>query len=173
MKSSLAQQLSCCTCQGGAESADGSWGISYCWWWNHSLDPPWGYHVGLCSDVGRRMRCTAPQHCRKAWGKQLTGTEQHSTQCSVWNSHKCPANTANKLKVKATIEVWVHAKGPSHCVSCESSTALWLFKQWTALLQTINCRKVWGKQPTGTEEAPLSLFGMKFTRVPGKNTATD
>jgi hypothetical protein len=55
-------------------------------------------------------------------------------------------------EVKATIEVWVHAKGPSCCVSCESSTALQLFEQWTALLQTINCRKVWGKQPTGTEQ---------------------
>jgi hypothetical protein len=61
MKSSLAQQLSCCTCRGGAESADGSWGIGYCRWWNCSLDPPWGYHVGLRSDIGRHMRCTAPQ----------------------------------------------------------------------------------------------------------------
>jgi hypothetical protein len=33
-----------------------------------------------------------------------------------------------------------------------SSTALKLFKQLTALLQTINCRKAWGKQPTGTEQ---------------------
>jgi hypothetical protein len=32
-------------------------------------------------------------------------------------------------EVKATIEVWVHAKAPSHCLSCKSSTALWLFKQ--------------------------------------------
>ncbi len=32
MKSSLAQQLSCCTCLGGGESADGSWGIGYCRW---------------------------------------------------------------------------------------------------------------------------------------------
>jgi hypothetical protein len=36
--------------------------------------------------------------CRKVWGKQPTGTEQGSTQCSVWNSRKCPANTAGKLK---------------------------------------------------------------------------
>ncbi len=61
MKLSWAQQLSCCTCQGGAESADGFWGISCCQWWNHSLDPPWGYHVGLHSDIGRHMRCNAPQ----------------------------------------------------------------------------------------------------------------
>jgi hypothetical protein len=32
------------------------------------------------------------------WGKQPTGTEQRSTHCLVWNSHKCPANTASKLK---------------------------------------------------------------------------
>jgi hypothetical protein len=46
----------------------------------------------------------------------------------------------------------MHAKAPSRHISCESSTALQLFKQWTALLQTIDCRKVWGKQPTGTEQ---------------------
>jgi hypothetical protein len=51
-----------------------------------------------------------------------------------------------------TIEVWVRAKAPSRHVSCESSTTLWLFKQWTAILQTIDCRKAWGKQPTGTEQ---------------------
>jgi hypothetical protein len=32
-------------------------------------------------------------------------------------------------EVKATIEVWVHAKAPSRCVSRESSAALQLFKQ--------------------------------------------
>jgi hypothetical protein len=37
------------------------WGISCCQWWNHSLDPPWDYHVGLHSDVGRHLRCNAPQ----------------------------------------------------------------------------------------------------------------
>jgi hypothetical protein len=33
-------------------------------------------------------------NCRKAWGKQPTGTEQGSHHCLVLNSHKCPANTA-------------------------------------------------------------------------------
>jgi hypothetical protein len=47
-------------------------------------------------------------------------------------------------EVKATIEVWVRAKVPSRRVSHESSTALRLFKQLTALLQTIDCRKAWG-----------------------------
>jgi hypothetical protein len=55
-------------------------------------------------------------------------------------------------EVKVTIKVWVRAKAPSRRISCESSTALKLLKQLTALLQTINCRKVWGKQPTGTEQ---------------------
>jgi hypothetical protein len=32
-------------------------------------------------------------------------------------------------EVKATIKVWVRAKAPSRLVSCESSAALWLFKQ--------------------------------------------
>jgi hypothetical protein len=32
-------------------------------------------------------------------------------------------------EVKATIEVWVCAKAPSRCLSCESSAALRLFKQ--------------------------------------------
>jgi hypothetical protein len=32
-------------------------------------------------------------------------------------------------EVQATIKVWVHVKVPSCHVSCESSAALWLFKQ--------------------------------------------
>jgi hypothetical protein len=55
-------------------------------------------------------------------------------------------------EVQARIEVWVHAKAPSRRVSCKSSAALQLFKQSTALLQTIDCRKAWGKQLTGTEQ---------------------
>jgi hypothetical protein len=46
----------------------------------------------------------------------------------------------------------MRAKAPSCYLSCKSSTTLKLFKQLTALLQTINCRKAWGKQPTGTEQ---------------------
>jgi hypothetical protein len=45
-----------------------------------------------------------------------------------------------------------NVKAPSCCLSCESSAALQLFKESTAFLQTIDCRKVWGKQPTGTEQ---------------------
>jgi hypothetical protein len=53
----------------------------------------------------------------------------------------------------------VHVKAPSHHLSCESSATLKLFKQLTALLLTINCRKAWGKQPTGTEQkAPLTVW---------------
>jgi hypothetical protein len=45
-----------------------------------------------------------------------------------------------------------NVKAPSHRLSCESSVTLQLFKESSALLQTIDCRKVWGKQPTGTEQ---------------------
>jgi hypothetical protein len=40
--------------------------------------------------------CLQTVDCRKVWGKQPTGTEHGSTHCSVWNSNKCPANTATK-----------------------------------------------------------------------------
>jgi hypothetical protein len=62
-----------------------------------------------------------------------------------------PSQYSKQIKeVQTRSEVWVHVKAPSHCVSCKSSIALQLFKESTALLQTIDCRKVWGKQPTGT-----------------------
>jgi hypothetical protein len=63
-------------------------------------------------------------------------------------------------EVQAKNEVWVHAKAPSCHQSCESSATLQFFKQLTALLQTIDCRKAWGKQPTGTEQGsaiPLTV----------------
>jgi hypothetical protein len=46
----------------------------------------------------------------------------------------------------------VHVKVPSHHLFCESSATLQLFKQSTALLQTVECRKAWVKQTTGTEQ---------------------
>jgi hypothetical protein len=45
-----------------------------------------------------------------------------------------------------------NVKAPSCHLSCETSAALQLFKELTALLQIIDCRKVWCKQPTGTEQ---------------------
>jgi hypothetical protein len=47
-----------------------------------------------------------------------------------------------------------NVKAPSCHLSCKSSAALQLFKESesTALLQTIDCRKVWGKQLTATEQ---------------------
>jgi hypothetical protein len=45
-----------------------------------------------------------------------------------------------------------NVKVPSRHLSCENSATLQLFKELAALLQTIDCRKVWGKQPTGTEQ---------------------
>jgi hypothetical protein len=44
-----------------------------------------------------------------------------------------------------------NVKVPSCHLSCESSATLQLIKESTALLQTIDCRKVWGKQLMGTE----------------------
>jgi hypothetical protein len=64
-----------------------------------------------------------------------------------------PSQYSNQIgEVQVRNEVWVHAKVPSHHQSCKSSATLQLFKQLTALLQNINCRKAWGKQPTGTEQ---------------------
>jgi hypothetical protein len=41
-----------------------------------------------------------------------------------------PSQYSKQIKeVQATIEVWVHAKAPSHRISCESSAALQLFNQ--------------------------------------------
>jgi hypothetical protein len=41
-----------------------------------------------------------------------------------------PSQYSKQIKeVQATIKVWVRAKAPSRHVSCESSAALWLFKQ--------------------------------------------
>jgi hypothetical protein len=45
-----------------------------------------------------------------------------------------------------------NVKAPSHCLSWENSATLQFFKESTALLQTIDCRKVWVKQPMGTEQ---------------------
>jgi hypothetical protein len=75
-------------------------------------------------------------------------------------------------EVKATIELWVRAKAPSCCVSRESSATLRLFKQWTALLQTIDCRKAWGKQPTGTEQGSPHCSVWNSHKCPA-NTANE
>jgi hypothetical protein len=105
-------------------------------------------------------------NCRKAWGKQPTGTEQGSLHCSVWNSHKCPANTATESeKYKASQGAFEGVFLPpilqkQHCPSA---------------LQTINCtladyqlQKSIG-QTTKRNRARLpSLFGMKFTQVPSR-----
>jgi hypothetical protein len=41
-----------------------------------------------------------------------------------------PSQYSKQIKeVQATIKVWVHAKAPSHHVSCKSSATLQLFKQ--------------------------------------------
>jgi hypothetical protein len=52
----------------------------------------------------------------------------------------------------------MHVKVPSHCLSCESSTTLKLFKQSTALLQTINCRKHGAINQQEQSKAPLTVW---------------
>ncbi len=115
-------------------------------------------------------------NCRKAWGKQPTGTEQGSLRlCSLFGMKftQVPSQYSNQIwEVQARNKVWVHAKAPSHHLSCESSANLKLFKQSTALLQTINCRKVWGKQPTGTEQGSPHCLVWNSHKCPA-NTATD
>jgi hypothetical protein len=66
---------------------------------------------------------------------------------------QAPRQYSNQIReVQARNKVWVCAKAPSCHQSCKSSTALKLFKQLTALLQTINCRTAWGKQLTETDQ---------------------
>jgi hypothetical protein len=61
-----------------------------------------------------------------------------------------------------------NVKAPSRHLSCKSSTTLQLFKELAALLQTIDCRKVWGQTTKGNRARLHSLFGMKFTQVPSQ-----
>jgi hypothetical protein len=82
-----------------------------------------------------------------------------------------PSQYSKQIKeVQVTIKVWVHANAPSCHVSCKSSAALQLFKQWTALLQTIDCRKVWDKQPTGAEQVSPHCWVWNSQKCPA-NTA--
>jgi hypothetical protein len=69
-------------------------------------------------------------------------------------------------EVQVTIKVWVHVKVPSCRISCKSSNALQLFKELNALLQTIDCRKVWGKQPMGTEQGSTNCLVWNSHKCP-------
>jgi hypothetical protein len=83
-----------------------------------------------------------------------------------------PSQYSKQIKeVQATIKVWVHAKAPSHRVSCESSTALLL----PSAFQTMNCtpadyqlQKCVGQTTDRNRAMFPSLFGMKFTQVPSQ-----
>jgi hypothetical protein len=100
------------------------------------------------------MNCTpADYRLQKSMGQTTDRNRAMFPSLSGMKFTQVPSQYSKWIgEVKATIEVWVHAKVPFRCVSCKSSAALWLFKQWTALLQTIDCRKAWGKQLTGTEQ---------------------
>jgi hypothetical protein len=69
-----------------------------------------------------------------------------------------PSQYSNQIiEVQARNKVWVCVMVPSCCLSCKSSTILQLFKQLTALLQPIDCRKAWHKQPQEQRKAPLTV----------------
>jgi hypothetical protein len=59
--------------------------------------------------------------------------EQSNVPLTVWyeihTSAQPMAYSKQIGEVKVTIKVWVCAKVPSRFLSCESSAALWLFKQ--------------------------------------------
>ena len=124
------------------------------------------------------MNCTpADYRLQKSMGQ--TTDRNRATLPSLFGMKftQVPSQYSKQIgEVKATIEVWVHAKAPStypetvpSChVSCESSTG-------PLALQTMNCtpadyrlQKSVG-QTTNRNRARLhSLFGMKFTQVPSQ-----
>jgi hypothetical protein len=116
--------------------------------------PPCILQKQRCPLALQTMNCTPADHwLQKCVGQTTDRNRARLPSLFGMKFTQVPSQYSKGIgEVKATIEVWVHARVPSRCISRESSTTLWLFKQWTALLQTINCRKVWGKQPTGTEQ---------------------
>jgi hypothetical protein len=100
------------------------------------------------------MNCTPADYwLQKSVGQTSDRNRARLPSLFVMKFTQVPSQYSKGIgEVKATIEIWVRAKAPSHHISHKSSAALWLFKQWTALLQTIDCRKTWGKQLTGTEQ---------------------
>jgi hypothetical protein len=98
--------------------------------------------------------CTpADYRLQKSVGQTTNGNRARLHSLFGMKFTQVPSQCSKQIgEVQATIKVWVRAKAPSRCVSCESSTTLQLFNESTALLQTIDCRKAWGKQPTGTEQ---------------------
>jgi hypothetical protein len=106
--------------------------------------------------------------CRKAWDKQLTGTELGSADCLVWYSHEYPVDETTKFRTNQTRNkvARVHVKVPSCCLSCESS------QHHPLVIQTIDSTPAdhWlqksMRQTTDRNTSGLWwLFGMIFTWV--------
>jgi hypothetical protein len=107
-----------------------------------------------CPSALQTMNCTpADYRLQKSVGQTTDRNRARLPSLFGMKFTQVPSQCSKQIgEVQVTIEVWVHAKEPSRHLSCKSSAALRLFKQLTALLQTIDCRKTWGKQPTGTEQ---------------------
>jgi hypothetical protein len=107
--------------------------------------------------------------CRKVWDKQLTGTEQGSTHCLVWNSHKCPANTATKLeKYKQEtkyrcMQRHLPTANPVKAVPPFSSSNNWLHSCRLSIAE-----KRGANNQQEQSKAPLTVWYMKFTQVPSQ-----
>jgi hypothetical protein len=107
-----------------------------------------------CPSALQTIDCTlADYQLQKSMGQTTDRNRARLLSLFGMKFTQVPSQYSNQIReVQARNEVWVHAKVPSCHHSCESSATLQLFKQSTAVLQTINCRKAWGKQPTGTEQ---------------------
>jgi hypothetical protein len=77
------------------------------------------------------MNCTpADYRLQKSMGQTTNRNRTMFPSLFGMKFTQVPSQYSKQIgEVKATIEVWVHAKAPSRRVSCESSTTLWLFKQ--------------------------------------------
>jgi hypothetical protein len=91
--------------------------------------------------------------CRKAWGKQPTGTEQGSPYCSVWNSHKFQA------RIQQPICRTNHVTQQFSCLSLDNGTERWrkavldnlwrshIDRHWLASIWSVGSRWLSQKQP--------------------------
>jgi hypothetical protein len=77
------------------------------------------------------MNCTpADYQLQKSMGQTTNGNRATFPSLFGIKFTQVPSQYSKGIgEVKATIEVWVCAKAPSHRVSCKTSTTLWLFKQ--------------------------------------------
>jgi hypothetical protein len=77
------------------------------------------------------LSCTPEDYrLQKSVGQTTDGNRARLHSLFGMKFTQVPSQYSKRIKeVQGTIKEWVHAKVPSHHISCESSTALWLFKQ--------------------------------------------